>query len=424
MEKKEIESKVYELKIHPVDGEEFIGTIKIEKIHSTSSSLVQTVILLDRSGSMGDAARRVSNEIIPMFLEKLSYDKNQIVHLITFDLMSHLYSVTVERMKSLQIRAQGGTKMAPAVKKCQEIFRSFDNQKPIRLLTISDGKVNDAEETEKTASAFAEFLKKFNFLINSQAVRLFTSKSQPDTTALCSLLRINNTTTSQLVDISTSETNESIATKIANLFKDDKMAKVLSLKTQKKNILKFPWETTPTNTLALTCGDNLFWVNGEVSENAKIGNEEVEIMVQPQLTLHEFQNLMEEKLNYIVDHMKILKVLGTDEAGDVISKILEYFEGKEGSLSKNSTTETKISKLLASIANDKNVKNLNSAEKAEYLRNNLSYEEDFGKVGSRQEKEKDKNFVGLKFLNGVFCFMLIVVLAMILDFLMKKIKNL
>ena len=238
-----------------------------------------------------------------------------------------------------------------------------------------------------------------------------------------------NTTTSQLVDISTFETNETIATNIASLFKNDNITKVLSLQTQKKNILKFPWETIPSDTLALTSGDNLFWVKGEFSENTKVGSKEVEIQVQPHLTLFEFQNLMDKKLDYIVDHMKILKVLGTDEASDVISKIQEYFEEKEENLSKHSTTTEKparkrISKLLASIANDKNVKRLNSAEKAEYLRDNFSFSADFENAESVDEEEKveDKSYVGVKFLNGIFGFILIAILTIILDFLMKKIK--
>lgn len=379
------DDKNFELKVHPLDEEEFIGVIKIEKNDDASRktpAFVPIVILLDRSGSMRDSARRISNEVIPLFLSKLSYKNSHVIHFITFESNTQMYSVTVERMKSLPIRASGGTHMAPAVRKCQILFQSFNRHEPIRVLTISDGQVGDRQETEKAATAFVEHLKSRDISINSQAVRLFTSSSQPDTKALCSLLQINNTTTSQLLDISTSETNEAMATKIAELFKSDSLSSSQSLTTDGKIIMKFPWESAASAQLTLVPGENLFWLTAVPSEELKIGDVPVKVSMQAPLTLDKFQDLMEGKLFYIVDHMKILKVIGTDEANKKVKQMVEYFEKKETDLAEKSppvdesVQRKKISEVLTNIADDDKVKLLDSAEKAEYLRKTVEPKEE------------------------------------------------
>lgn len=363
------------LKLYPLTDDEFIGTVKVQQTPKQDTSLLETVIILDKSGSMGDQARRLTNEIIPSFLSKLSYNEKQVIHFITFDSVSNLYSKRIEEMKSLTISGNGGTTMAPAVGICQQIFGTFVNDygKPIRLLTISDGEIGDMNETEKAAETFVKFLAKHDFTISSQAVRLFTSSSQPDTRGIASLLQVNNTTTSHLLDISSSESNESIAEKIADLFRGDNLANSINLTTKNKIVIKFPWEPTNTSSnLALTPGDNLFWLKAVPSNEIKISGKSIEVALEIPLTMLKFQELMKEMLDYIVDQMKILKVIGTEATEKKVQNMLEYFEKTEDNLIKKSNFpslhQKKISKVLALIADDKNIKNLDQAQMAEYLR--------------------------------------------------------
>jgi hypothetical protein len=107
-------------------------------------------------------------------------------------------------------------------------------KKPVRILTISDGEVSDRKETEREVSKLVDLLKIKNLTINSQAVRLFTSSTQPDTAALCSLLQLNNATTSQLIDISGFEDDEVIIDKIVKLFKGDNLSAYENLMTESK----------------------------------------------------------------------------------------------------------------------------------------------------------------------------------------------
>jgi hypothetical protein len=366
----------YELKVYPLAEEEFIGMVNVQEtpVSDQDASLVETVIILDRSGSMGDAARRVTNEIIPLFLSKLSYDEKQVIHFITFDSVSELYSKRIEELKSLAIKARDGTVMAPVISKCQQLLETFDQRKPIRLLIVSDGEVSDIEETQSASSAFVEFLKNHDFSINSQAIRLFTSTSQPDTTALASFLQINNTTTSRLVDISPSDTNDAIADKVADLFRSDNLANGRVLISKDKIFIKYPWESKTTDRLTLTPGDNLFWLNADPKGEISIGEHPVKMEMQQPITLHQFQDLMKEKLDNIVDQMRILKVVGTEETEETVAKMFEYFSETEKDLMMKSSSQnvqhSKVTEILEVVANDEMVKTLCSKQKAEYLRQN------------------------------------------------------
>lgn len=369
----------FKLKLYPLDSEEYIGTVKIDDmLRQKISNSVQTIIILDKSGSMGEAASRVSNEIIPLFLTKLFYKTTDVIHLITFDSMARRSMLTVESMKSLAIEASGGTNMEPAVTECTTLFDELNSDKPVRVLTISDGEIDDRMKTDEAATDLVDSLKSHHFSINSQAVRLFTSDSQPDTRALCSLLQINNTTTSKLIDISTMESDESIASKIADLFRTDNLASGESLTTDDQVLLKFPWESSVTSKLTVVPGENLFWLAGVPSDNFKIGDVALNFSLESPLTLLQFQSLMKNKLHYIINHMKILKVIDTAESNESVKKMVKYFEQKETSLAQKSPLakflnidlihRKRISGLLSVIAEDDSVKSFDSAEKSNYLR--------------------------------------------------------
>lgn len=364
----------YKLDVHPLTENEFIGTVDFEKLAAKEDTTsFETVIILDRSGSMGQAVPRVTNKILPMVLSKLSYSSKKTVHLITFDTVAEAFNINSDQMKRLQVNARGGTVLSPAVIRCQQQFQLLTNKKPIRLLTISDGEVVDIEDTQRHTAILASYLKHNHYTINSQAVRLFTSSSQPDTTALASLLQINNVRTPRLADISTAETDESLAQKIADLFLNDGLGHGRILTTNEKVIKKFPWEPVATNQFTLTPGgNNLFWLTA-VPDSAHVEGSTVVISKQQQLTLPDFQKLLRGTISNINDHMKILKVVGTDTAEETVTHMLEYFKKTEEELMKASNGQDDHHKFfhsLAAIAKDDKIRSFTSAEKAFYLQQN------------------------------------------------------
>lgn len=349
-----------ELDIYALDDINFIGTVTIE--NNKDSHLMETVIILDESGSMGKETLRFTNRIIPLVLSKLSYEKAQLIHLITF---SHYYYKTAEQLKTFSITSRG-TYMAPPLEQLRILFQKFPPNKPIRILCISDGNASDRKQTGKAALSLTEFMDQFS--INSQAVRLFTSKSQPDTKALCSIMQINNTTHSKLIDISAKESDGTIARKIAALFRSDKFSRSKILLMEEKIILKFPWDAEPTSQILLFPGRNVFWLK-RIPNSAIIQSSSVKIIKRKYLDLTKFQGLMDGQLIYILNHMQILKIINTVEANKIINQILKYFESTEDELAKRYCVgEKKISILLADIARDKNFVSLDAVNTAEYLR--------------------------------------------------------
>lgn len=63
----------YTLEVQKADENLFMATVNIHDTLKTNSTYLETVIILDVSGSMGNAVERMANEIIPMFLSKLLY---------------------------------------------------------------------------------------------------------------------------------------------------------------------------------------------------------------------------------------------------------------------------------------------------------------------------------------------------------------
>lgn len=376
------------LKLFPL-GDHFMGSVDFDSKSSNAKSNLQTIVILDKSGSMGNNVKKMINEVLPKFFKNLAYEPKQLLNLILFDDKAALFRMWVHELTTTRKKCGGVTMMAPAIHELKKLFETFDSDVPVRLLTLSDGEVFDPQEVEIAGAKLAKVLLKSNFTVNSQAVRLFTSNSQPDTTALCSVLRFNNLTRSSLVDISAHLSSDLIAEQMAELFISDGLSSAVNLTADSNVFMKLPWEDETTTSLSISKENNLFWLNA-IPGSVKIGDKPVEIAMQEPLTLAKFHALLEKKLLFIVDYLKVLKVVGSDEANGIIRRAFAYIEEKEIFLAdklaceglldpkklrdrvrilmKASAKQKKITNILATIANDNKVRQLNSAQKADYLR--------------------------------------------------------
>ncbi|XP_037027479.1 uncharacterized protein LOC119068126 [Bradysia coprophila] len=381
--------KCNKLEIFPLDDGYICSMnvdIRDECVASLKQRLLQTVIILDRSGSMGQSVHRVVNEMLPIFFKRLHYSPDDIIHLITFDSVCELLTQRVDDFGKLPINCRGCTNMTLAVHKFQELFSTLDMNIPVRVLTISDGDVDSQVATKRAGDNLAKFISDFQVPINSQAMRLFTSENQPDTTALCSMLQINNTIATRLLDASAYSLSEYI-TPLVELFSSDGFSNGLSIMAEKPVFLNLPWENEGLNRLIVRTGQNVFWMKNTIPNDVRIEGEAVNVILEPTLTHAKFYSLLTHKMPFIVDNMKILRVLGTDKATETAKVILEYFNKAEDSfaIEKEEPTDNAMnlkarvrkmiasrrktfSNLLASIANDDNISKLNSAQKADYLR--------------------------------------------------------
>lgn len=205
----------YELKLYPIDNDYIacLDTSSSTAEQSKKFHRVETVIILDRSGSMGRSVYKIIHSVLPKFFDLLSYDPETVITLIAFESSTTVQQIKVGDFLSTKMFSAGGTSMAPAVTELHKLFEQFRDQNvtSLRLLTISDGEVYDQQETKELGDKLAGLAASCNISVNSQAVRLFTSRSQPDTTALCSLLQLNNVQRCQMLDVGAQKHHEKIA---------------------------------------------------------------------------------------------------------------------------------------------------------------------------------------------------------------------
>lgn len=347
---------VNELNVYPLDGQ-YVAEINVQDdVNNKSNLKIENVIILDRSGSMGDAVERIIRQVLPKFFVNLQCQASDSFHLIAFDDEIEYYEMKIKDLPDFDMIAGGTTLMYDTVAKLSELFQIFHQNKVelVRILTISDGEIADTKETIRAADKLATFVKQFNISINSQAVRWY---AKADTTALCCLLQLNNVTKSNLVQSTYEETIELTAKKWADLFAGDKLMTNLVLEGEKDIFLKNPWDAEATDEFRLQTGDNVFWLK-EKPTNIKIDTKSVKKTVNSSITYEKLQELLYERIDVVIDHLKMLKIIESSSGQETMKSILEYFKRIEREIPPTSEDGFKFSEIIESIIKNDNVKNL------------------------------------------------------------------
>lgn len=378
------------LNLYPTNNE-IIGYCESENNVIEKDALYQTIIVMDRSGSMGSEAERLVQIIFPLFLKKLSYQPSNLIHLITFDTVSELNEVSVDELAELNISARGSTLMKDAVDTCRDVFSLLDKRKPVRVLTISDGEIYDQAPTRKAAASLNTYLKGLDpsFTINSNAVRLFTSDSQPDTTAIGSLLQINNGPINSLVDIPSNESDEVIAQKIADLFMNDNFDRLRTVNASKPIFKKFPWDDQATSSLNLSPGENVFWLTEAPTDELNDNGSPVKAVNQPQLDADNFEVLIRSKFDEIIEKLKILQIINSYESIETIVKVKKYFKETLRTVpaGRRNVSEMAVFNEIEKVADDRTVMQMNPQEKADYLRRKIV----LPPIGNERENDRSNS---------------------------------
>jgi hypothetical protein len=108
--------------------------------------------------------------------------------------------------------------MSEVIPELEKVFRSGKNK--FRIVTISDGDVWDQDETVNSATQLARRIQG-KYSINSQAIRLYTSSSAPDTRAISSLLQLHTLKKVFLENVDAKLSDDEIAEIIIKLFRVD-----------------------------------------------------------------------------------------------------------------------------------------------------------------------------------------------------------
>ena len=354
---------------------------------------IELIMIVDRSGSMGDSYTKIFQKVMPILLEKLHYPENKPVHFITFDSNIEYRKITKDKfINSNNEYARGCTYMHDVFKELEKIL--VNKNSSYRILTLSDGDLHDSKETSETASEFYNKIKgKFN--INSQAIRFFSSNyANPDTLGLASVIQFNTVKQATLLDLNANDDELTIAEQLSKLFIYDGLGNKILLISDKQNIKSAPWEEKK-NEIVLAPGRNVFWLDDISQFNIKINDEKpvnVKIENGENINTQNYGIILADKIKEFMTKLKILKILENEKAQEEIEKMVKYFKEFEESLEKINEEELilkdgkmnsrilyikklinkrkgLISNQMEAIKNEQKLSELNSQQKADYLRN-------------------------------------------------------
>ena len=383
----------YTMKLHKAKVG-YVAELLIEekKDKNKFSNDIELILIVDRSGSMYDSYPKIFNKIIPLFLEKIHYPEDKDVHFITFESHTEYRKIKKEQFLKEKEEALGGTSMKGIFKELEKVLTKENLS--YRILTLSDGDLDDSRETSNTASEFYNKIKG-KFRINSQAIRFFSSNyANPDTLGLASVIQFNNVNQATLVDINASDDETLIADQLSKLFINDGLDIKISLLSDKENIQSTPWDKK-SNEICLIPGRNIFWLDDISQFSVKINNEtpiKVNIVNDEDINTNNYAIILADKIKEFLSKLKILKILGNNKAQEELENMIKNFKNFENSLEvvneqelvlKDGKLNSRIlyikqllkkrkgliSNQMDMIKNEERLSQLNSQQKADYLRN-------------------------------------------------------
>ena len=390
----EVNEPEYTMKLHKAKVG-YVAELFVKEIKDTSgkSNDIELIMVVDRSGSMGQSYTKLFTKIMPLLLEKIHYPQDKKVHFITFDSKIEYRQLTKNEFMNAQgENARGCTYMHRVFEELDKIL--VNEKAAYRILTLSDGDLHDTRETSNKASEFYNKIKG-KYKINSQAIRFFSSSyANPDTLGLASVIQFNTVKQATLLDVNCHEENEKIADELSKLFIGDGLGSKIVLLSDKQNMQIAPWESK-ANEILLAPGRNVFWIDDVSKFSIKVNEENP---VEPKITNEEDINtqnygiILADKIKEFITKLKILKILENTKAQEEVEKMVKCFKEFEENLEKVNEEELVlkdgkmnsriqyikslinkrkglISNQMEAIKNEQKLSELNSQQKADYLRN-------------------------------------------------------
>ena len=389
----EEEKSQYNLNIHKAKTG-FVAELFIKDREDQSKIKdIELIVIVDRSGSMGQSYTKIFQKVIPLLLDKINYPQNKKVHFITFDSEIENRQLTKEQFMNPQHEnARGCTYMEGVFNELEKII--INPNLSYRILTLSDGDLHDSQPTSNKASEFYNKIKG-KYSINSQAVRFFSSNyANPDTLGLASVIQLNTIKDTTLIDINAKDEESLIADQLSKLFINDGLGNKVVLISDRKNLKNSPWEEK-TNKIVLAPGRNVFWLDDISQFNIQVNDETpVKVTIQngEDINMENYGTILADKIKVFMTKLKILKILGNDKAKEEIDTMVKYFKEFEDTLEKVNQEELVlkdgkmhsriqyikklinqrkglISNQMEAIKNEQKLNELNNQQKADYLRN-------------------------------------------------------
>ena len=373
------------------------------------------IIIVDKSGSMGHDFNTIISKTIPEVLYSLRYE-NRKIHLITFANDVEYSSISKSELKNSKSRSYGKTYMAKSYDILEKIFSNLKKKcNNLRILIITDGKLDDQEDTKKRGELLYEKYKN-DFKINSQCIRLCSqSEESADAEGIVSFLKFNNVKRCDLVNHKSRQLS-SLSRVIIKLFIDDGLNNN-NLKLIGEDDVKlknFPWVETSSNTLPFRNGKYIIF--GDKIKPLFIGSEKTIIPLDcekgEEINTNNYENIASQKINNTFQRFSINKLLNSELCEKENILIKSYFNGLCKKIKRDSANDKTLDYLkekIKNIDNIKNINNLNEDIKAYYVKEIDEKNIDYKKYG-KNYNEKDfnskvdsnKNKIGVKPLYYAF----------------------
>ena len=358
-----------DLEYYKCGNNKYLTTIDFSSLEPSKKENDSILIcLLDKSGSMDDNVKIFVKDIFPIVLQNLKCEKKQNI-LITYDNSAYKYTGDAEFYKSQTLTSGGGNQLYMGLSELEKIFDEYiksNKNIPIRLLTTSDGDIGSEDALYKKINELIPKIKN-KLIVNSHAVRYFTSNSPPETKGLSSILKLNNITVGKLIDISAEDDNEKNAKKISDLFLNDGLDEIYKITSEQKNLYENPWDE-PSSEILLKKGKNILWCDNvdklqiKNSSNTKI---ETKNISKGEINSKNYQDLLKEKFIEIKKKATVLKIMNNNESNNELKNLISNVEKLEKDINSNSSGQ--FSKEM-NIINETNFVNQSSDELAENLK--------------------------------------------------------
>ena len=352
---------------------DYVCELVINETCSQNTSSFETIIILDRSGSMDDNTDKLINRVFPIVFRKLNYKDSDTINLITFDSRIEYTKLQVRNFPSHPIHSRGGTSMSGVIPELEKVFRS--GKKKFRMITISDGDVWDQEETVNSATQLAKRIQGL-YSINSPAIRLYTSSSAPDTRAISSLLQLHTLKKVFLENVDANLSDNEIADIIIRLFSADSFEYDFVLHSNSNSIREELW-SQKKNQLILNQGKNIFWIDNpeqfKLSINGSVNN--ISNVNGAPVNNETYQKILQDKINKYVQKIKVLKVVGTPESQKEITQMITDVQNYEKKIL-NYVPQSSITSKLKHFADGQDMKGLSNDEQAKLIQSDEGLDED------------------------------------------------
>jgi hypothetical protein len=362
-------------------ADETVIKIKIPKCMKEQLNKGEFILILDISGSMGDYVNEIITKVMPKVFELLKYPENKKFYFIGFESDIHYYEMTKKDFLNSKMDCLGGTSMQKVPLTLEKVLEKIPTYSNINILTLSDGEIEDQNETENNAeSLFLRLNGRYNNINSKSILFMSNDDSEPDTRALCSLVRFSSLENSKNNDFTTFKPKDYNLTDdeidkfsniIASLFPNSLSEWEIY---SKNGNLRIEPKGKTFKSLKLTAGkhtvfvDNVYDNLNDIVTLCSSQSKSIDLINKGEVTQNNLHKVYDQVFENIINQVVENRVLNTKESNNKIDNYIKYVKNLENNTkgNKNDKSNT-ISIVLNEVKNEKNIDNIKGEQLKQFI---------------------------------------------------------